>query len=180
MPAFLFAGDFGSAVTEGLSEKIREEIRKIAGESGCELLAIENAGAGRYQTLRVVLDKEGGVTLEDCERVSRDVSPLLDAEAEIPHAYTLEVSSPGLDRKLYSVEDARRFVGRRIRVKTAVPVEGSRNFRGRLDAVEGDDGLRIVDEESRRTYNFRFREVQVARLEVDWPGPGERRKKKSR
>jgi len=161
-----------------LSEKVREEIRKIAAESGCDLVAIEAAGSGRFQTLRLVLDKEGGVNLEDCERVSKDVSPLLDAEAGIPHQYTLEVSSPGLDRKLYSIEDAKRFVGRKIRVKTAVPVEGSRNFRGRLDAVEGEDGLRIVDEESRRTYNLRFREVQVARLEVDWPDSGERRKKK--
>ena len=165
-------------MTNGLSEKVREEIRKIAAESGCELVAIESTGTGRFQSLRLVLDKPEGVTLEDCERVSRDVSPLLDAEANISHAYTLEVSSPGLDRKLYSAEDARKFVGRRVRVRTALPVGGSRNFRGRLDAVEGEDGLRIVDEESGRIYNLSFREVQVARLEVDWPDSGERRKKK--
>jgi ribosome maturation factor RimP len=174
----LFQERLREVVTGGLSEKILDEIRKIAQESGCELLAIESAGAGRFQTLRLVLDKEGGVTVEDCEKVSRDVSPLLDAEGEISHSYTLEVSSPGLDRKLYSIDDAKRFVGRRIRVKTTVPVDGSRNFRGTLEAIEGDDGLRIVDGESRRTYNLRFREVQVARLEVDWPDSGERRKKK--
>jgi ribosome maturation factor RimP len=165
-------------MSSALNERIREEIRKIAAESGCELLAIESAGTGRYQTLRLILDKPEGVTMQDCERVSKDVSPLLDAEAEILHAYTLEVSSPGLDRKLYSIEDARKFVGRRVRVKTAIPVDGSRNFKGRLDAVEEEDRLRIVDEETGRIYNLRFREVQVARLEVDWPDSGERRKKK--
>lgn len=175
----LFCSALSEAETNGLSEKIREEIRKIAAESGCELVAIESTGTGRFQSLRLVLDKpEGGVTLEECERVSRDVSPLLDAESGIPHAYTLEVSSPGLDRKLYSIEDAKKFVGRRVRVKTALPVEGSRNFRGKLDSVEGDGRLRIVDEETGRIYNFSFREVQVARLEVDWPDSGERRKKK--
>src|SRR5579864_873824 len=61
-----------------LAEKLLQEIRQIAGESGCELLAVETSGAGRSLTLRLVLDKEGGVSLEDCERVSRDVSPLLD------------------------------------------------------------------------------------------------------
>jgi ribosome maturation factor RimP len=162
-----------------LNERVREEIRKIAVENGCELLAIETAGTGRFLTLRIVLDKvDGGVTVEDCERVSKDVSPLLDAEAEIGHAFTLEVSSPGLDRRLYSMEDAKKFVGRRVRVRTSSPVDGSRNFRGRLDAVEGEDRLRIVDEETGRTYNLGFREVQVARLEVEWPDSGERRKKK--
>jgi ribosome maturation factor RimP len=165
-------------MTKALNEKITEEIRKIAAESGCELLAVESAGSGRFQALRLILDKDGGVTLEDCERVSRDVSPLLDAESEIRQPYTLEVSSPGLDRKLYSIEDARKFVGRKVRVKTAVPVDGSRNFKGRLEAVEGENRLRIVDEENGRIYNFSFREVQVARLEVDWLDSGERRKKK--
>ncbi|MGH9442721.1 MAG: ribosome maturation factor RimP, partial [Thermoanaerobaculia bacterium] len=165
-------------MTNGLSEKIREEIRKIAVENGCELVAIESTGTGRFRSLRLVLDKPAGVTLEDCEKVSRDVSPLLDAEAKIPNAYTLEVSSPGLDRKLYSIEDARKFIGRRVRVRTSAPVGGSRNFRGKLAAADDGDGLRIVDEESGRIYNFSFREVQVARLEVDWPDSGERRKKK--
>lgn len=160
--------------TENLDEKVRREIDQIAQENGCRLLAVETAGTGRYMVLRLVLDKEQGVTLEDCERVSRDVSPLLDAEVGIAHRYQLEVSSPGLDRKLYSAEDALRFVGRRVKVKSLVPVEGSRNFRGRLDAVEGDR-LRIVDDESRKTYNLSFGEVQVARLEPDWSTAAEKR-----
>ncbi|HET9793162.1 MAG TPA: ribosome maturation factor RimP [Thermoanaerobaculia bacterium] len=154
--------------TEILDEKTTREIGQIAAENGCRLLAIETAGAGRHLVLRLVLDKEEGVTLEDCEKVSRDVSPLLDAEAPIGHRYHLEVSSPGLDRKLYSPDDARRFVGRRVKVQSILPVEGSRNFRGILDSVEGDR-LRIVDEDSRKTYNLSFGEVKVARLEPEWP-----------
>lgn len=158
-----------------LGEKLETEIRQIAAESGCTLLAIETAGAGRHMILRLVLDKDPGVSLEDCERVSREVSPLLDAEAEIPHAYHLEVTSPGLDRKLYSIEDARRFVGRRVRVSSREPVEGARNFAGRLESA--DDGrLVIVDEEAGKTYNVRFDEVRVARLEVEWPDTAKRRK----
>ena len=158
-----------------LAEKLIAEIRQIAGESGCELLAVETSGTGRSLTVRLVLDKEGGVTLEDCERVSRDVSPLLDAEADIAHSYHLEVSSPGLDRKLYSMEDALRFIGRKVRVRSRVPVEGSRNFAGRLDGAESGR-LRVVDEESGKTYNVRFDEVRVARLEVEWPDTAKRRK----
>lgn len=159
-----------------LNEKVRGEIERIAAESNCELLAIEGEGAGRHATLRLVLDKEGGVTIEDCERVSRDVAPLLDAEADIPGSYELEVSSPGLDRRLYSPEDAARFVGRRVRVRTTVAVEGARNFRGRLASVISDR-LSVVDEESRRTYNFSFGDIRSARLEVEWPDPARGKRK---
>jgi ribosome maturation factor RimP len=164
--------------TRILGEKVQEEMRQIAQESGCELLAVETAGAGRHLTLRLVLDKPEGVTLEDCERVSRDVSPLLDAEANINHQFHLEVSSPGLDRRLYSEEDARRFLGRRLRVRMKTPIDGSRNFRGRLEAVSEDGQLRVVDEEGGKTYNLSFRGAETARLEAEWPGVGEKRKKK--
>ena len=101
-----------------------EAIRAVAERRGCRLLALEGAGAGRYSVLRVVLERATGepVTVDDCEGVSRDVSAVLDASDEIPHRYTLEVSSAGLDRKLYSLEDAIRFVGRRVRVTAENPV----------------------------------------------------------
>jgi ribosome maturation factor RimP len=97
-----------------LSENTKEAIRAAAADQGCRLLEIESAGAGRFSVLRVVLERNGGgsVTLEDCEAVSREISTLLDQTDEIRHRYSLEVSSAGLERKLYSVEDAARFVGR--------------------------------------------------------------------
>lgn len=171
-----------------ITEKTREEIAAIADESGCRLLAVETAGAGRYTILRLVLERADGasVSVDDCERVSREVSPLLDAADEIGHQYTLEVSSAGLDRKLYSIGDARRFIGRRIRVKTENPVTPesvpesaararvlppARNFAGVLTRVD-DDALTVVDEAEGRIYNVRFAEIRLARLDFEWPGRG--------
>jgi ribosome maturation factor RimP len=162
-----------------LRAETTEEIAAIAREKGCRLLAIEPSGSGRATVLRVVLEREDGspVSVEDCEAVSREVSTLLDASDEISHAYNLEVSSAGLDRKLYTIDDARRFVGRRVRVATEVPVvaessdldgPGSRNLRGTLERIDGDV-LRVVDEENRKTYNVRFGDIRLARLEFEWP-----------
>ena len=165
-----------------LREETTEEIRAIAREKGCVLLAVESSGLGRSSVLRLVLEREDGssASVEDCAAVSREASALLDASDEIAHGYSLEVSSAGLDRKLYSLDDARRFVGRRIRVKTGDPVvpeasngsgnatAGSRNLRGTLERVDGDV-LRVVDGENRKTYNVRFGDIRLARLEFEWP-----------
>ncbi len=174
-----------------LGEKTTREIGAIAEEKGCRLLAIETAGAGRATVLRLVLERADGsaATVDDCEAVSREASAVLDAADEIAHRYTLEVSSAGLDRKLYTVEDARRFVGRRVRVKTEEPVvpepqreisgrppalSPARNFAGRLESVDGDR-LTVVDELEHKTYNVRFGDIRLARLDFEWPrreGPG--------
>jgi len=171
-----------------LSDKTTQEIGAIAQERGCRLLAVESAGTGRFAVLRVVLEREdgGAVTVEDCENVSREVSPVLDAADEIAHRYTLEVSSAGLDRKLYSLDDAVRFVGRRVRVKTEDPVtpevlasetkrpaaiSPARNFGGVLERVEGDR-LTVVDEAERKIYNVRFGDIRLARLDYEWPERG--------
>ena len=168
-----------------VSEETLRQIGEIAAEEGCRLLAVETTGAGKFSVLRAVLERADGspVSLEECEAVSRRVSPLLDASDEIPHRYTLEVSSPGLDRRLYSLEDAERFVGRRVRVRTEDPVlptesaggapasSPARNLRGVLAKIEGDV-LTIVDEENRKTYNVRFAEIRQARLDYEWPDRG--------
>jgi ribosome maturation factor RimP len=166
-----------------LSETTTEAIRATAAEKGCRVLAVENTGAGRFSVIRVVLERAGGepVTVDDCEAVSRQVSALLDAADEIPHRYALEVSSAGLERKLYTLEDARRFVGRRVRIQTDRPVEPealdskprgaalpSRRFAGILRSVEADL-LTVVDEENRKIYNVRFGDIRVARLDFRWP-----------
>jgi ribosome maturation factor RimP len=165
-----------------LRTETTEEIRAIAREKKCRLLAVESSGLGRASVLRLTIEREDGssVSVEDCEAVSREVSALLDASDEISHGYSLEVSSAGLDRRLYSLDDARRFVGRRVRVKTDVPTlpeasngsgnpaVGSRNLRGTLERVD-DDVLRLVDEENRKTYNVRFGDIRLARLEFEWP-----------
>ncbi len=171
----------------GLSEETLNEIRAIAAEKGCRLLAAESGGAGRYSVLRLVLERADGtpVTIDECEAVSREASALLDGSDEIPHRYTLEVSSAGLDRRLYDLEDAARFVGRRIRVKTETPIlpesqgpskappSPARNFQGVLQTVAGDV-LTVVDEENRKIYNVRFADIRLARLDFEWPDRGRR------
>jgi ribosome maturation factor RimP len=160
-------------------------MKAIAAERGLELLAVETAGAGRFSVLRLVLERASGepATIEDCEAVSREVSALLDASDEVGHRYTLEVSSAGLERRLYTLDDARRFVGRRIVVRSneavvpepvGPPGKGallpSRNFKGMLEKVEGDV-LTVVDGENRRIYNVRFADIRQARLDFAWPDP---------
>jgi len=109
--------------TDPKTTRAWEIVEPIALEAGLELVDVEHRREGRGTVLRLLIDKPGGISVEELARVSREVSDVLDAQPEaVPGSYTLEVSSAGLDRKLYSLDDARRFVGRRVRVKTEEPV----------------------------------------------------------
>jgi len=112
---------------------------------GYELVGVELLGRGRGMIVRLYIDREGGVSVEDCQRVSRQVSGLLDVEDPFPGPYTLEVSSPGLDRPLFKEEHFRRFAGHEVRVRTDVPLDGRRKFRGRLRGVRAGAVLLEVD-----------------------------------
>jgi len=115
--------------------------------------------------LRLYIDKEGGVTLDDCARISRQLSVQLDVEDPIEERYTLEVSSPGLDRPLFSDGDFARFSGRKIRLSTHVPLEGRRNYQGRLDGIV-DGSVRLTLEDGRQVAIPRD-QVAKARLEIE-------------
>jgi ribosome maturation factor RimP len=112
---------------------------------GYELVELEFHPQGRGGLLRIYLDKEGGVGVDDCERVSRQVSAVLDVEDPIPGAYTLEVSSPGLDRPLRKPGDFARFAGQRAKLELLLPREGRRRFSGTLRGMEGGEVLIEVD-----------------------------------
>jgi ribosome maturation factor RimP len=115
------------------TEKIREIAERVAGRQGVELVETELRGGGKARTLKVVIDKPDGVTHEDCANVSRELSVILDVEDAVSGgSYTLEVSSPGLDRKLLKPEDYARFAGSRVKLMTREPVNGNRHFDGRL------------------------------------------------
>ena len=114
-------------------EKIRNIVTRVAGTYGVEVVEVDLRGGGKSRTLRITIDKPEGVTHEDCANVSREVSAILDVEDAVPGgSYTLEVSSPGLDRKLLREQDYVRFTGSRIRLMTREPVNGNRHFEGRL------------------------------------------------
>lgn len=112
-------------------------MREAVEDEGFELVGVEMAQAGRSPLLRVYVDRPGGVTLSDCAFISRRVGVLLEVEDFIPGSYTLEVSSPGLERPLFSETDYRRFRGREIRLQTVEKIEGRRNFTGRLEDFSG-------------------------------------------
>ena len=125
-------------------EHVRSIVDRVAASSGLEVVDVEFRGGGKSRMLRVFIDKPGGVTHEDCANLSRDVGTILDVEDAVPGgSYLLEVSSPGLDRKLVRPADYERFAGSRVRVKTRSPVEGSRLFEGRLQRFE--DGRIVLE-----------------------------------
>ena len=133
---------------------------------GLELVHLDYRKEGRRWLLRLYIDRAGGVTLDDCTRASDQVSALLDADDLIPHRYTLEVSSPGLDRPLFTEEDYRRFTGRRARLTTHRPVEGRRRrlLVTLLGCEDGTVGIRLEDGQNR---TIPFGLIASGRLEVE-------------
>ena len=121
---------------------------------------------GRRATLTLFVDRPGGVTLDDCEAASREVSAVLDPLEESLPPYVLEVSSPGLDRRLWSLADCVRFKGRRVSVRLERKVEGTGHLKGVLEDVSGD-ALTVLDEDQHRRYTVRFGDVRMARLVPD-------------
>src|SRR5437667_7973690 len=110
---------------------------RVAASLGVEVVEIELRGGGKSRMLRIFIDKPSGVTHEDCANLSREVSTILDVEDAVPGgSYVLEVSSPGLDRKLVKPGDFERFQGSRIKLTTREPVKGNRHFEGRLEHFE--------------------------------------------
>src|SRR5436853_718272 len=126
-----------------VAERIRDIAEQVAIDHGVELVHVELSGPEGHPTVRVFIDKPGGVTHEDCSEVSNHLGTVLDVEDFIHFAYTLEVSSPGLERGLYQRADYERFAGRDAKVKARTPVSGQRNFRGR--SVGGDDSKLILE-----------------------------------
>lgn len=151
-----------------LVEKLRPLLEPVVEDEGLELVDLEFLRYSGQWVLRVYMDKEGGVTLEDCQRVSRRLGPLLDVEDLIPHPYNLEVSSPGLNRRLKKPEDFTRFSGRQARIEVSSPIQGKKRFRGKLVGVRGEGPAEVVLElEGGEVVRLPFAHISKARLEVD-------------
>lgn len=133
------------------TDAIGEIIERVASREGLELVHWEAVGPRNHFVLRIFIDKPGGVNHGDCEAVSNQVGLLLDVEDLIPHKYTLEVSSPGVERGLYKPKDYERFAGSRVKLKISEPINGQRNFRGRLVGIDQDrvsfdaDGVGLIE-----------------------------------
>jgi ribosome maturation factor RimP len=122
----------------GSIEHVQEIARRVADSLGLEVVELELRGGGKSRTLRIYIDKPGGVTHEDCANLSREVGTIFDVEDAVPGgSYTLEVSSPGLDRKLRDAADFERFTGSKLKLVTRQPVNNNRFFEGRLQRFDG-------------------------------------------
>ena len=117
----------------------------VLDEMGFELVDVEYVGAGGRKVLRIYMDRPGGVTLDDCARVSREIGVLIDVKDLIPQRYVLEVSSPGLNRRLKKERDFAWAVGKKVKVRMKSPVGGRRNFTGRLTGMKDAAILVAVD-----------------------------------
>jgi ribosome maturation factor RimP len=145
--------------------RIREIAEKVAADHGLELVHADVGVIGRSAAVRIFIDKPGGVTHEDCSTVSHHVGTLLDVEDYISSTYTLEVSSPGLERGLYKRADYERFSGHMAKMKVRAPINGQRNFRGRIVGVEGD--AVVFDDKTSGKVKIPLGVVIKANLEID-------------
>ena len=153
--------------------EVREEVRQLAEplaeENGYELVDVEQASAGHHRIIRIYLDRPGGVTLDDCARFSRRLSDALDMNQSVPGKYHLEVSSPGLERPIRTLEHVRRFAGQRVSLLTHEARDGRRRWEGVLLGPEDERAGVRIDEGDEQW--FEWAEVRSARLVVDpWAG----------
>jgi len=154
-------------------EQVRSVAARVAAGYGLEIFDVQFRREAPGMVLRVQIDRPGpaasaeeSVSVEDCARVSRDLSAILDVEDVVPIAYTLEVSSPGLDRPLRQLDDYRRFAGRRAKIVVRGQVEGQGFFRGTLAGVDGREVL--IDGEDGRTHRVPVDAITRANLEVEF------------
>lgn len=153
---FLFA-EPEKAMDDQLSELIRPVVEAL----GCELWGVEQLALGKHSTLKIFIDAEQGINVDDCARVSRQVSSLLDVEDPIKGEYTLEVSSPGMDRRLFRLEQYADYIGEQIRIRLKRPFEGARKFTGQLRGVEGDEIVLLQQDEE---ILFPFEDIERANV----------------
>jgi ribosome maturation factor RimP len=144
-----------------ISEQIEQLVEKPIESLGYELVGVEYIKNGRDTVLRIYIDSEQGISIEDCERVSHQVSGILEVEDPISSAYSLEISSPGFDRPLFKEPDFLRFIEQEAKISMKIPVQGRRNFRGILQGFDNGNILIEVDNE---VYELPFNKLAKARL----------------
>ena len=150
---------------KSIAQRVQEIAEQVAIDHGLELVHAEVAGPENKPIVRVFIDKPNGVTHDDCSEVSLHLGTILDVEDFIHASYTLEVSSPGLERGLYKRADYERFAGSDAKMKTRQPIDGQRNFRGRLLGVDGSDVL--FDDRTNGKVRIPLDLITKANLEVD-------------
>ncbi|HHJ37939.1 MAG: ribosome maturation factor RimP [Methylothermaceae bacteria B42] len=150
-----------------VSDQLKQLLEPVITGLGYELVGIEwTADPKQRRVLRIYIDIEDGVTVDDCELVSGQISALLDVEDPIPGNYVLEVSSPGLDRPLFTLAHFRRFIGEPVRIHLQQPLEGRKRFKGTIKAIH-DNQVTLVSQEG-ETVDIPFEWIEKARLVPDY------------
>jgi ribosome maturation factor RimP len=154
-------------MSQAVTSKIEEIARRVTESEGMELVEVEVKGGGAHRFIRISIDKPAGVTHGDCEIISQQVGTILDVEDVVPGgAYTLEVSSPGVERKLLKPQDFQRFQGKKAKITLKDPIEGRRNWEGTLAGLE--DSTVALDTGSGNILRFGIAQIQKANLKFEW------------
>ncbi len=159
MPAFLFY----MLEKERLEEKLTELLQPVITNSGYELVDIAIVRTAGGITLRILLDKPEGVTLADCEKISRLASDILDAHDPISSHYVLEVSSPGINRPLKKQADFQRFAGQKAMIETKTPISGRKRYKGVLTGIENEN---VIIFTNGADHYIPFEQIRKARLDI--------------
>jgi ribosome maturation factor RimP len=151
-----------------VTSKIEEVAQRVAESEGLELVEVEVKGGGAgHRLVRIAIDKPEGVTHADCENVSQQVGTILDVEDLVPGGrYTLEVSSPGVERKLLKPQDYQRFQGKKASITLRQPVEGSKHWDGTLAGIQ--EGVVTLELQPGKTIAFPFDQILKAHLKFEW------------
>ncbi len=153
-----------------LDTELNQLLAPVIADLGLEFVGIEFSSSASGSLLRVYIDEpERGITIDDCERASREISALLDVNDPVAGRYTLEVSSPGLERPLFTPEHFTRFLGEQVKVSVNLPIDGRRRFQGAIAAVEGD---RITIEQDGKPVAIAHANIAKARLVPDYVALG--------
>ena len=150
-----------------MTSKIEEIAQRVAESEGMELVEVEVKGGGNQRLVRISIDKPEGITHADCELISQQVGTILDVEDVVPGGrYTLEVSSPGIERKLLRPKDYERFQGKKAKVTLREPIEGRRHWEGTLAGFA--EGVVTLEFAPDKTIHFPFAQVEKANLKFEW------------
>jgi len=151
----------------GITQKIQEIAERVGSDVGIEIAGVELLGGGHSRVLRIFIDKPEGVTHADCEYISQNVGTILDVEDVVPgSSYTLEVSSPGVERKLTKPREFERFVGKKVKVVLRQPVENQRTWAGLLKSFA--EGIITLEPSPGRSVQFPLEQVERANLKFEW------------
>lgn len=150
---------------EPVIQEVHKTIEPILQSQGLELIDVEYKREAQGWVLRIYLDREGGITVEDCAEASRELGAILEVRDLIPNRYVLEVSSPGVTRPLKRPEDFNKYQNRSVKIKLFMPLEGRRNFKGKLLGLKED---KVSVESERRIYEIPIQNIAKANLELDF------------